>query len=180
VARDVVRIPFHNEDTRMPKITLKGTPIALSGDLPALGKPAPAFTLVGPDLSEVTSASFAGRKVILNIFPSVDTGVCAASVRRFNAEAAALADTAVVCVSMDLPFALGRFCGAEGISGVKVASAFRSTFGRDYGVSIVDPPMTALLARAIVIVDAKGLVRYTELVPELAQEPNYAKALAAV
>lgn len=164
----------------MSTVTFKGSPINLSGNLPAVGKAAPAFTLVGPDLAELTSASFAGRSVILNIFPSIDTGVCASSVRRFNVEGAALTNCVVVCVSMDLPFALKRFCGAEGIEGVKVASAFRSTFGRDYGVSIVDMPLTALLARAIVIIDPKGAVRYSELVPEIAQEPNYAKALAAV
>jgi len=163
----------------MAQITFKGSPIRTSGALPAVGAPAPAFTLTGADLTDITVASFAGRRLILNIFPSIDTGVCATSVRRFNAEAAKLANTAVLCVSMDLPFALGRFCGAEGITGVSTASAFRSTFGKDYGVTILDPPLRALLARAIVIIDAKGTVRYTELVPEIAQEPNYAKALAA-
>ncbi len=164
----------------MSTVTFKGSPITLSGDLPAIGTVAPAFTLVGQDLSEITSASFAGRTMILNIFPSIDTGVCAASVRRFNVEGAALTNAVVVCVSMDLPFALGRFCGAEGISGVTVGSAFRSSFGRDYGVGIVSMPLTALLARAIVIVDGQGRVRYSELVSELTNEPNYAKALAAV
>jgi len=164
----------------MATVTFKGSPIELAGELPAVGATAPAFTLVGKDLAEISSASFAGRTMILNIFPSIDTGVCAASVRRFNVEGAALTNAVVVCVSMDLPFALGRFCGAEGIAGVTVASAFRSTFGRDYGVGIVTKPLTALLARAIVVVDPRGRVSYTELVREIALEPDYARALAAV
>lgn len=164
----------------MASITLKGNPFSTSGDLPKPGTRAPAFTLVGNGLAPVLSSAFAGRSVILNIFPSVDTAVCATSVRRFNTEAAKLANTVVVCVSNDLPFALGRFCGAEGISGVTVASAFRSAFGTDYGVRIQDGPLEALLARAVVVVGADGLVRHAELVPEITQEPNYAKAIAAV
>ncbi len=164
----------------MATVTLKGNPITLSGNLPAVGSTAPAFTLVGPDLAELTSESLKGRRVILNIFPSIDTGVCATSVRRFNKDAAAVANTVVVCVSVDLPFALGRFCGAEGIAGIKTASAFRSTFGRDYGLIIQDKPLAALLARAIVVIDPAGRISYTQLVPEIAQEPDYAKALAAV
>ena len=138
------------------------------------------FTLVGGDLSDVTPAKFEGQRVVLNIFPSVDTGVCAASVRAFNERAASLDDATVLCVSADLPFALGRFCGAEDIQNVTTASSFRSSFGEDYGVTIADGPMAGLLARAVVVVDANGNVAYTELVPEIGQEPNYDAAIAAL
>ena len=164
----------------MAEITLRGNPIHTTGELPAPGDDAPTFTLTGPDLAEVTPAAFSGKQVLLNIFPSVDTAVCSTSVRTFNARAAGLDDAAVLCVSADLPFALGRFCGAEGIEDVKVASSFRSTFGEDYGVTIADGPMAGLLARAVVVVDADGDVAYVELVPEIGQEPDYDSALAAL
>ncbi|MGD1239350.1 thiol peroxidase [Mycobacterium seoulense] len=162
----------------MAQITLRGNPINTVGELPAVGSPAPAFSLTGGDLGEVSSGQLGGKAVVLNIFPSVDTPVCATSVRTFNERAAASGAT-VVCVSKDLPFAFARFCGAEGIGNVKTASAFRSSFGEDYGVTIDDGPMAGLLARAIVVVGADGNVAYTELVPEIAQEPNYDAALAA-
>jgi len=164
----------------MADITLRGNPFHTSGDLPDVGSDAPTFTLVGGDLSDVTPAKFEGQRVVLNIFPSVDTGVCAASVRAFNERAASLDDATVLCVSADLPFALGRFCGAEDIQNVTTASSFRSSFGEDYGVTIADGPMAGLLARAVVVVDANGNVAYTELVPEIGQEPNYDAAIAAL
>ncbi|MDO5619635.1 thiol peroxidase [Kocuria sp.] len=155
-------------------------PVHTVGQLPTQGSTAPSYSLVGSDLSEVTSQDFAGRRVVLNIFPSLDTGVCAASVRRFNELAAGLEDTTVLCVSADLPFAQERFCGAEGIDNVVVASSFRSTFGQDWGVSMVDGPLEGLLARAVVVVDADGRVIHTQLVPEITEEPNYDDAVAAL
>jgi thiol peroxidase len=163
----------------MAQITLRGNQINTVGELPAVGSPAPEFTLTGTDLGEVSSSQFSGTPVLLNIFPSVDTPVCATSVRTFN-ERAAAGGVSVLCVSKDLPFAQNRFCGAEGIENVKTASAFRDGFGEDYGVTIVDGPMAGLLARAIVVIGADGNVAYTELVPEIAQEPNYDAALAAL
>ena len=162
----------------MAQITLGGKPVNTIGNLPAVGSPAPAFTLTGADLGAVSSEQFRGKPVLLNIFPSVDTGVCATSVRTFN-ERAAGSGLTVVCVSKDLPFALSRFCGAEGIENVTTASAFRDTFGEDYGLTITDGPMTGLLGRAVVVIDADGTVAYTELVPEIASEPDYDAALAA-
>ncbi len=162
----------------MAQITLRGNPINTVGELPAVGSPAPAFSLTGGDLGEVSSDQLGGKALVLNIFPSVDTPVCATSVRTFNERAAASGAT-VVCVSKDLPFAFARFCGAEGIDNVKTGSAFRSSFGEDYGVTIDDGPMAGLLARAIVVVGPDGKVTYTELVPEIAQEPNYDAALSA-
>lgn len=164
----------------MSETKFQGTPVQVSGELPALGSTAPAFTLVDADLGEVQLSDFAGKNVILNIFPSVDTGVCAQSVRTFNKSAAALDNTAVVCISRDLPFALGRFCAAEGIENVVSASAFRSSFGSDYGVVQEDGPLAQLLARAVVVLNPAGEVIYTELVPEITQEPNYEAALEAV
>lgn len=165
----------------MATITLKGNPVETVGSLPAPGSTAPGFTLVKTDLGEVTLASLAGRRVVLNIFPSVDTPTCAASVRQFNAAASALANTTVLCVSADLPFALGRFCGAEGLGNVVPASVFRAPgFGRDYGLTITTGPLTGLLARAVVVIDAAGKVLHTELVGEIANEPDYAAALAAL
>ncbi len=162
----------------MAQITLRGNPINTVGELPAVGSSAPSFTLTGVDLGAVKSDQFRGKPVVLNIFPSVDTPVCAASVRTFN-ERATASGAAVVCVSKDLPFAFARFCGAEGIENVKTASAFRDSFGDDYGVTLTDGPMAGLLARAIVVIGADGNVAYTELVPEIGQEPNYDAALAA-
>ncbi|SRR5580765_1469524 len=163
----------------MATTALRGTPVTTSGELPAIGTPAPSFTLVGPDLVEFSSGDLSGRLVI-NIFPSVDTGVCAQSVRTFNERAAGLENTTVVCVSKDLPFAQARFCGAEGIDQVKVGSAFRSDFGTAYGVTLADSPMQGLLARSVVVVDADGSVVYTELVPEISTEPDYDAAIAAL
>jgi len=162
----------------MAQITLRGNPINTVGELPAVGSPAPAFTLTGGDLGAVSNEQFRGKPVVLNIFPSLDTPVCATSVKTFNDRAAA-SGASVVCVSKDLPFAQGRFCGAEGIENVTTASAFRDSFGEDYGTTIVDGPMAGLLARAVVVIGADGNVAYTELVPEIAQEPNYDAALAA-
>lgn len=164
----------------MATTAFKGSPVQTVGDLPQPGEAAPAFTVAGADLSDVSSAGFVGSRVVLNIFPSVDTGVCATSVRRFNALAAGLDNTTVVCVSQDLPFALGRFCGAEGIDKVVTASGFRSSFGEDYGVRMVDGPLAGLLARSVVVVDAEGTVVHSELVPDIGQEPDYDAAVAAL
>lgn len=163
----------------MAQITLRGNPINTVGDLPAVGDQAPAFDLTGTDLGSVNNGSFDGKTLVLNIFPSVDTPVCATSVRTFN-ERAGAAGVSVVNVSKDLPFAQKRFCGAEGIENVITASAFRSSFGEDYGITIADGPMAGLLGRAVVVVGPDGKVAYTELVPEIGQEPNYDAALAAL
>jgi thiol peroxidase len=164
----------------MAEVTLRGNPIHTSGDLPSVGTSAPSFTLVGSDLGEVTSESLAGKSVVLNIFPSIDTPTCATSVRTFNERAAGLDDTVVVCVSADLPFAAGRFCGAEGIENVTTGSTFRSSFGADYGVTLTDGPLAGVLARAVVVVGPDGTVTYTELVPEIGSEPDYDAALGAL
>ncbi|VAX42148.1 Thiol peroxidase, Tpx-type [hydrothermal vent metagenome] len=165
----------------MATTNLKGESFNTSGDLPSVGSDAPGLSLTKTDLSEITCADLKGKQVILNIFPSVDTGVCADSVRRFNQEAANLENTVVLCISRDLPFALGRFCGAEGLDSVVPVSDFRTgNFGRDYGVQIEDGPLAGLLARSIVVVNTDGNVVYTELVPETTQEPNYEAALAAL
>ena len=164
----------------MATTAFKENPVRTSGELPAVGTSAPAFELVGTDLADVTLSGLAGRRVVLNIFPSVDTGVCAQSVRQFNELAAGLDNTAVVCVSKDLPFALGRFCGAEGIENVVAASAFRSSFGEDFGLTQADGPLAGLLARAVVVLDTDGTVLYTQLVPEITTEPNYDDAVAAL
>lgn len=165
----------------MASITLKGSPCETVGELPAVGSTAPAFTLVKPDLSELESGALAGRRVVLNIFPSIDTPVCAASVRRFNEAAAGLDNTTVVCVSADLPFAFGRFCGAEGIENVECGSDFRGArFAQDYGVQIQTGPLAGVMARAVVILDGDGKVTYAELVPEIAQDPDFDAALAAL
>jgi thioredoxin-dependent peroxiredoxin len=165
----------------MAKITFKGNPVATSGDLPKVGSQAPDFTLTKVDLSPVQKKDLTGKNVVLNIFPSIDTGVCATSVRKFNQEAANLPNTVVLCVSKDLPFAQKRFCGAEGIDKVQTASWYKGPdFGKDYGVTMTDGPLAGLFARAVVVVDATGKVVHTELVPEIAQEPNYAQAIAAV
>ena len=165
----------------MAQVTLKGNPFQTSGELPKVGSHAPNFTLVRTDLSEVTGKDLAGQRVVLNIFPSLDTPTCAASVRRFNARANEKPNTTVLCISADLPFAQKRFCGAEGLDKVVPASNFRSSeFGLAYGVTLVDGPLKGLLARAVVVVDAKGQVVHTELVPEIAQEPDYDAALAVL
>jgi thioredoxin-dependent peroxiredoxin len=148
------------------------------GNLPAPGTQAPDFTLVGNDLKEVKLASYAGKNIVLNIFPSIDTGVCATSVREFNKRASSLNDTVVLCISKDLPFAFKRFCGAEGINNVVTLSDFRNKgFSRDYGVEMVDGGMAGLDARAIVVIDNEGKIKYNELVETIGQEPNYDAAL---
>lgn len=165
----------------MATVTFKNDiSVNTSGQLPAVGSVAPEFALVKNDLSEVSLKDLKGKTVILNIFPSLDTGTCAASVRRFNKEAAALPDTVILAVSADLPFAAGRFCSAEGIDNVVPASVFRNaSFAKDYGVLMLDGPLKGLLARSVVVIDANGKVVYTELVPEITNEPNYQPALAA-
>ena len=164
----------------MAKTALKGTPVNTVGNLPSVGTSAPAFTLSQNDLSDITLSSLKGKKVILNIFPSLDTAVCAASVRKFNAELDKLANTTVVCASRDLPFAHGRFCETEGLKNVVSASEFKDrAFSKSYGVEIADGPLAGLFARAIVVIDEQGKVVYTELVPEITTEPNYEAALVA-
>lgn len=165
----------------MATITLKGNAVHTSGDLPVVGSQAPDFKLVKNDLSESSLSDYKGSKVILNIFPSIDTGTCAASVRQFNKEAAELDNTKVLCISRDLPFAQARFCGAEGIANVVNLSDFRTgSFGKDYGLQIVDGPLNGLLSRSVVILDESGKVIYTEQVPEIVDEPNYKAALEAL
>lgn len=162
----------------MTTVTLKGNPFETVGTLPAVGSVAPAFELVKTDLSVATLADYLGAKLVLNIFPSVDTPTCATSVRKFNESVSALKGVNVVCVSADLPFAVARFCGAEGIDNVDTGSSFRSTFGADYGLTFSTGPLTGLLSRAVVVLDEKGSVIYTEQVAETADEPNYEAALA--
>ncbi len=165
----------------MAKITLKGNPVNTIGNLPEVGTMAPAFTLVKDDLSIKSLSDYKGQKVVLNIFPSLDTGTCAASVRRFNAEASTLENTVVLCISKDLPFAQARFCGAEGLEDVHNLSDFRyGQFGKDYGVEIIDGPLAGLESRAVVVLDEEGTVVYTQQVPEIVDEPDYEAALAAL
>lgn len=157
------------------------TPVQTSGSLPLVGSTAPDFTLVNTDLKDVSLKDYAGKKLVLNIFPSIDTGVCATSVREFNKRAASLSDTVVLCISRDLPFAMKRFCGAEGISSVVTVSDFRNKgFAKNYGVEMMDGALAGLHARAVVVVDKQGKVSYTELVPAIGQEPNYEAALKAL
>jgi thiol peroxidase len=165
----------------MASITLGGAPTNTIGELPAVGSKAPDFKLSAADLSSKSLADFSGSNLILNIFPSVDTGVCATSVRTFNKTASSLDNTKVLCISRDLPFAQARFCGAEGIENVVMLSDFANgNFGRDYGVEITDGAFSNLHSRAIVVLNAEGDVVYTEQVPEVGQEPNYEAALAAI
>jgi len=165
----------------MAKITLKGNPVKTIGKLPKVGKKAPKFKLVKNDLSVARLKDFRGKKVLLNITPSIDTGVCANSVRKFNEAAAGLDNTVVLYVSKDLPFAQARFCGAEGIDNVITLSDFRrGKFGKRYGVTIRTGPMKGLLSRSVVVVDEEGKVIYTEQVQETIDEPNYEAALAAL
>jgi thiol peroxidase len=165
----------------MATITFKGSPVHTCGDLPRVGSQAPDFRLTKNDLADVTLSDFAGKKKLLNIVPSLDTGVCAASTRRFNQEAANLKDAAVIVVSNDLPFAQKRFCESEGIQNVLAVSELRARqFGEDYGVRIIDGPMAGLLSRAVVVLDQNDRVLYTEQVPDIGREPDYDKALAAL
>ena len=165
----------------MASVTLGGKPSNTNGELPAVGSAAPGFSLVGNDLSPVSLADHAGKNVVISIFPSVDTATCATSVRTFNEKAAEMDTTVVLNVSADLPFAQARFCGAEGIENVSTASCFRSDdFSDSYGVRLVDGPFQGLLARAIVVVGPDGNVKHTELVSEIANEPNYDAAIAVL
>ncbi len=164
----------------MATVTLKGNPIETIASLPAIGSTAPDFKLVGAGLGEIKSSDFSGQRLVLNIFPSIDTPTCAMSVRKFNQTASELDNTVVLCVSADLPFAHNRFCGAEGLATVITASSFRSSFGKDYGVQFSSGPLLGLLSRSIVVIDATGKVIYTEQVQETANEPNYDAAIAAL
>lgn len=168
------------QSQKMTTIQLKGNPIHTVGALPEVGSEAADFKLVADDLSEKSLSEFKGKNIILNIFPSVNTGVCAASVREFNKDAAALPNSVVLCISKDLPFAQSQFCGAEGIKNVVMLSDFRTDFGHQYGVQMADGPLQGLLSRAVVVINPEGKIIYEEQVPEISQEPNYAKALAAV
>ncbi len=164
----------------MATTALGGNPVHTVGDLPEVGSTVPSFRVTKSDLSEVGPSDYAGKNVVLNIFPSIDTPTCATSVRTFNQRAAGLDNTVVLCISADLPFAQGRFCGAEGIDNVETASSFRSDFGQTFGVSLSDGKLAGLLARAVVVLDGDGKVTYTQLVPEIANEPDYDAALAAI
>ncbi len=165
----------------MAQITLKGNPFNTSGTLPKVGEKAPEFSLLKNDLSATSLADYKGSKVVLNIFPSLDTGTCAASVRRFNKEASELENTKVLCISRDLPFAQARFCGAEGLDNVITVSDFATgAFGKNYGLEIVDGPLANLHSRAVVVLDENGVVTYTQQVPEIVDEPNYEAVLAAL
>ncbi len=164
----------------MATTALDGTPAHTVGELPEVGSAAPDSTLTGVDLADVTIADTRGSRLVLSTFPSVGTGVCASSLRRFHKLAADLEGTRVLCVSMDLPFALSGFCGAEGIDGVEVASAFRSDFGETYGVRLVDSAFAGLLARAVLVVDEQGVVVHRQLVPDIASEPDYDAVLASL
>jgi thioredoxin-dependent peroxiredoxin len=165
----------------MAKITLKGNPVNTSGDLPAKGTKAPDFNLVKSDLGSLSLSELKGKKLVLNIFPSLDTAVCATSVRKFNMFAAGKANAVVLGISKDLPFAHSRFCSTEGITNVITLSGFRdSSFGKAYGVNIIDGPLAGLYARSVVVIDEKGSVIYSQLVPETTEEPDYEAALAVL
>ncbi|HAP76974.1 MAG TPA: thiol peroxidase [Acidimicrobiaceae bacterium] len=164
----------------MATTALGGNPVHTVGELPEVGAPSPSIALTKGDLSELTNADLAGKRVVLNIFPSVDTAVCATSVRKFNELASSLDNTVVVCAAADLPFALNRFCGAEGLSNVVTGSSFRSDFGQAFGVTMADGKLAGLLARAVVVLDEQGNVVHSQLVPEIAQEPDYDAAIAAL
>ena len=165
----------------MASITLGGNPINTIGELPKVGSKAPNFKLVKTDLSIATLADYAGSKLVLNIFPSIDTGTCAASVRTFNAKASALENTKVLCISRDLPFAQKRFCGAEGLENVENLSDFRDgSFGKDYGLEMAESVLAGLHSRVVIVLDENGIVKYAEQVPEIADEPNYEAALNAL
>jgi thiol peroxidase len=165
----------------MATVTLKGNPFPIAGDLPAVGSTAPSFTLVGGDLGPVSLSDFAGKRKVINIVPSLDTPVCATQTRRFNEEAANLDNTQVLVISGDLPFAQGRFCSTEGIENLKTLSTFQdSEFGQSYGTRLTEGPLAGLQARAVVVLDENDKVLHSELVPEIAEEPNYEAALASL
>lgn len=164
----------------MASTLIGGNPVNTVGELPAVGSTTPSFTVTKGDLTDIGPADLAGKRVVLNIFPSIDTPTCAASVRRFNELAASLDNTTVLCVSADLPFALGRFCGAEGLANVATASTFRGDFGKAYGVELAEGKLAGLMARAVVVLDEGGKVLHTQVVPELGNEPDYDAAIAAL
>lgn len=165
----------------MAAITLKGNTIHTMGEVPKVGDTAPNFTLTANNLSKMSLSDFKGYKVILNIFPSIDTGTCAASVRQFNKEASGLDNTKVLCISRDLPFAQARFCGAEGLEDVINLSDFATgQFGKDYGLEITDGPLANLHSRVVIVLDENGVVVHSQQVPEIVDEPNYQEALAAI
>ncbi len=165
----------------MAELEFHGSTLNTNGDLPGVGAAAPDFNLTGGDLSDVSLGDFAGRRLVLNIFPSIDTPTCANSVRAFNERAAGLDNTTVLCVSADLPFAAGRFCGAEGIENVSCASTFRSPdFADTYGVRILDGVVAGLCARAVLVIDEQGTITHSELVTQITNEPNYDAALSAL
>ncbi|WP_213880164.1 thiol peroxidase [Pseudomonas sp. dw_358] len=165
----------------MTQVTLRGNPVNVNGQLPTAGAQAPAFLLVGKGLAEVALKDYAGKRKVLNIFPSVDTPTCATSVRKFNAQASELNNAVVLCISADLPFAQDRFCGAEGLENVNNLSTFRAPeFATAYGVALADGPLKGLTARAVVVLDEHDKVLHSELVPEIGQEPNYEAALAVL
>lgn len=163
----------------MATTAFKGQPAHTKGDLPKVGQSVSFSNLVKHDLTETSLENYSGKKKVINIFPSIDTGVCAASVRKFNKEAAELENTVVFNISMDLPFALARFCGAEGIKNCETLSAFRSSFGKEWGLELTDTPLKGLFARSVVVLSKDNKVLYTELVPDITQEPNYEAALTA-
>ena len=164
----------------MTTVTFSGNPVQLKGALPTVGAAAPAFTLTAADLADKTLADFAGKRKVLNIFPSIDTGVCQQSVRTFNQRAAALNNTVVLCISADLPFAQSRFCGVEGLDNVVTLSSFRSSFAQDYGVAQADGALRGLTARAVVVLDENDKVLHVGLVPEIKEEPDYDAAIAVL
>jgi thioredoxin-dependent peroxiredoxin len=164
----------------MAQVTLGGNPVNTVGDLPLVGSSAPSFSLTKADLSQVVNDDLDGTRVVLNIFPSIDTAVCANSVRKFNELAASLDNTTVLCVSADLPFAQKRFCGAENIDNVQTASTFRSDFGTAYGLTLAESALAGLLARAVIVLDEHGTVIHAQLVPSIAQEPDYDAAIAVL
>jgi thiol peroxidase len=164
----------------MAQTALGGNPVNTIGDLPSVGSATPAFTVTKADLSDITPADLAGQRVVINIFPSLDTATCATTVRKFNELASGLDNTTVLCVSADLPFAQARFCGAEGLSNVTTGSTFRSDFGTAYGVKMIDGKLAGLMARSVVVLDENGTVVHSQLVPEVAQEPDYDAAVASL
>ena len=179
VAKKTVKKTGKNKSAKKSgtTVTLGGNPVSVSGKLPATGKALPKFSLTTSALQEITNKDIAGKRVIFNIFPSIDTPTCATSTRKFNEIASSLQNTDVYCVSADLPFAQGRFCGTEGLSNVKTASSFRSNFGATFGINLMSSVLKGVLARAVVVVDEKGKVLHTELVSEIANEPNYDAAI---
>lgn len=164
----------------MADVTFQKSPAHTIGELPVNGQTIPPFELVGSKLNPLTDKDFEGKKLVLSFFPSIDTAVCAASVRAFNEKAAGVEDTVVLCISNDLPFAQARFCGAEGIENVVTGSAFRSSFGKDYGITLADTPLEGLLSRGVIVTDANHTVVYSELVPEITDEPDYDAAIDAL